>query len=115
MPEDATRTNERTMTTGGGGDRAAADDAAADDGAAWRALGVDDGVARALCKMRMGAPTATQRSVVPRALEGRDVVARAHGEREDARVPGAGGARGVRANARKGDEGVAGDRVGADA
>ena len=77
MPEDATRTNERTMTTRGGGDRAAADDAAADDGAAWRALGVDDGVARALCKMRMGAPTATQRSVVPRALEGRDVVARA--------------------------------------
>ena len=53
------------------------DDAGGGGGAAWRALGVDDGVARALCAVGVKIPTATQRCVVPRALEGRDVVARA--------------------------------------
>ena len=53
------------------------DDDAGGGGAAWRALGVDDGVARALCAVGVKIPTATQRCVVPRALEGRDVVARA--------------------------------------
>jgi len=54
-----------------------ADERSDDGGAAWRALGVDDGVARALCALGMHTPTATQRCVVPKALQGRDVVARA--------------------------------------
>ena len=45
--------------------------------APWRALGVRDAVARAMVARRLDAPTATQRAVVPVALRGRDVCARA--------------------------------------
>lgn len=44
---------------------------------AWTALGLDEGVARALTLKKCAAPTAVQRAVLPAALAGRDVVARA--------------------------------------
>lgn len=78
--DDAVVTRRREAEDGdgeGGGRRHRFDAPSDDGGAAWRALGVDDGVARALCALGMKIPTATQRCVVPKALEGRDVVARA--------------------------------------
>jgi ATP-dependent RNA helicase DDX56/DBP9 len=45
--------------------------------AAWTTLGLDEGVARALTLKKCAAPTAVQRAVIPAALAGRDVVARA--------------------------------------
>ena len=55
----------------------ARDDAREDALAPWRALGVRDAVARAMVARKLARPTATQRAVVPRALGGRDVCARA--------------------------------------
>lgn len=45
--------------------------------AAWTTLGLDEGVARALALKKCAAPTGVQRAVIPAALAGRDVVARA--------------------------------------